>query len=278
MLDFGSGRKLERFGDVVLDRPCPAAETATVLDEEAWSTADARYERAAGESGRWVAAKALPERWDVRHHGLRFEVRPTPFGHVGLFAEQAENWTWLAQQCRRFTGSCTVLNLFAYTGGSTLAAAAAGASVVHIDSAKNVNAWARRNAEASGLSDAPLRWIAEDAAKFVAREVRRGNRYDGVILDPPSYGHGPKGERWKIDEDLPPLLIDCARLVKEDRGFVLLSSHSPRHPPKVLGSLVEETFRRSPPWRRELQSLTIDDPSGRHLASGNAVRVVGGEG
>ena len=198
LLDLGSGRKLERFGDFVLDRPSPAAEGYRPSDPRLWVTAAARYQRTTGERGRWTKRDELPDAWTITYHDTKLTIKLTPFGHVGLFAEQQENWRWIDEQCRQFKQPPRVLNLFAYTGGSTLAAAHAGAEVVHIDAAKNVVHWARQNAELSGLVNAPIRWIAEDASKFVEREVRRGNRYQGIILDPPSYGHGPKGERWKI--------------------------------------------------------------------------------
>ena len=205
-----------------------------------WTQADARFEGRDEQRGQWTDRRELPERWTVAHGPLRFELKRTEFGHLGLFPEQAENWDWIARAAVRQRGRLArmlragetpalreVLNLFAYTGGSTLAAAAAGAEVVHVDAAKNVVAWARRNAELSGLADAPIRWIAEDAMKFVKRELKRGNRYDAVILDPPSYGHGPHGEVWRLSKHLPRLLDLCAELTAGRPQFMLLTCHTP---------------------------------------------------
>src|SRR5215469_2034541 len=214
LVDFGRGRKLEQFGAYLLDRPSPAAEGQDRSDPQAWKLATARYDRTAGEHGDWrpVAADAppLPERWTARYGPISLELKPTDFGHLGVFPEQAGNWDWIAGQIARAGRRLKVLNLFGYTGASTLAAAAAGAEVVHVDAARNTVDWARRNAEQSGLAPAPIRWIHEDAVTFVRRELKRNNGYDAVILDPPSYGHGAKAQTWKIDQ-LPALLADCAR-------------------------------------------------------------------
>jgi 23S rRNA (cytosine1962-C5)-methyltransferase len=238
LLDFGQGRKLERFGRVILDRPSPAAATSRRQLDELWSSASARFlagcesHAGCGQRGTWTPAGSLPSRWTIEHPPLTFELRSTEFGHVGLFPEQSENWAWIAKQVERLRALSPgthprVLNLFAYTGGSTLAAAAAGAQVVHVDASKGTVAWARRNAALSGLVDAPIRWIVEDAPRFIAREIKRGNRYDGIVLDPPTYGHGPKGQPWQIDRDLPVLLNSCSKLLSDVNGFVLISCHSP---------------------------------------------------
>ncbi len=234
LLDFGDGRKLERFRDFLIDRPAPAAELTRRSRPHLWENATARFELAneqrGGERGRWLPVDALPERWEIAFGPLRFELKPTDFGHLGVFPEQVENWEWISDQVpsAEATGRrLKILNLFAHTGGSTLAAAQGGAEIVHVDSAKSAVAWARRNAELSALSDAPIRWIVEDAAKFVRRELTRGNRYDAVILDPPSYGHGPAGETWKLEDDLPQLLTDCAELTAGHCRFMLLTCHTP---------------------------------------------------
>jgi 23S rRNA (cytosine1962-C5)-methyltransferase len=251
LLDFGDGRRLERFGEILLDRPCPAAEPFQRADADLWTRADARFEGREEQRGKWFDRRELPERWLVAHGPLRFELKRTEFGHLGLFPEQAENWGWIAEQCRSAgvppalddAGGTPalpprVLNLFAYTGGSTLAAAAAGAEVVHVDAAKNVVAWARRNAELSGLAEAPIRWIVEDALKFAKREVKRGNRYDAVILDPPSYGHGPHGEQWRLSKHLPRLLDLCAELTAGLPRFMLLTCHTPGYDAESLGKMM----------------------------------------
>jgi 23S rRNA (cytosine1962-C5)-methyltransferase len=269
LLDFGEGRKLERFGDYVVDRPAPAADGIVRAQPEIWSQATARFEllerQRGAERGRWLPADALPQRWIVafgrpgpegapdRREApaalsgpLVFELKPTDFGHLGVFPEQATNWEWIARQVQTAATDGTrpkVLNLFAHTGGSTLAAALAGAEVVHVDSAKSAVAWARRNAELSGLADAPIRWIVEDAVRFVERELKRGNRYDGVILDPPSYGHGPAGEPWKLESDLPALMAACAELIAVTPRFLVLTCHTPGTTPLVAARLVESALK-----------------------------------
>jgi 23S rRNA (cytosine1962-C5)-methyltransferase len=296
LLDFGDGRRLERFGGVVLDRPCPAAEGVPRAMPELWRQADARFERGEEEEGRWSVAKAtLPEQWTVAHGPLRFELKRTPFGHVGLFPEQAENWEWIAGQagqadrgagCQPASASqadwqsaprpagwkpaLRVLNLFAYTGGSTLAAAA-GAEVVHVDAARNIVAWARRNAELSGLAGRPIHWIAEDAQKFVRRELRRGSRYDAVILDPPSYGHGLRGEVWRLSEHLPRLLAQCAELTAGRRRFMLLTCHTPGYEPERLREMLAAALGDSERGAIEARQMVLRTAAGRELPSGVAV-------
>lgn len=284
LLDFGAGRKLERFGDCLIDRPAPAAEDSQRANPQSWDQATARFELAGeqrgGERGRWVPADALPERWEVAFGPLRFEIKPTDFGHLGVFPEQAENWEWIAEQVQSSKAEgrrLKILNLFAHTGGSTLAAAHAGAEVVHVDSAKSAVAWARRNAELSGLADAPIRWIVEDAAKFVRRELARGNRYDAVILDPPSYGHGPAGESWKLEDDLPQLLADCAELTAGRCRFMLLTCHTPSVTPAGARDYLASVATSANPdfSRKKLiasKSLCLKRADGGLLKSGVAAR------
>lgn len=277
LLDFGAGRKLERFGSYLLDRYSPPADDARKSNAAEWKGAHARYERTQGDEGQWQPDGALPSTWTIKHgqikHGdLVFELRPTPFGHLGVFPEQAVNWEWIAKQVTRASRPLRVLNLFAYTGGSTLAAAVAGAEVVHVDAARNTVAWARRNAELSGLAELPIRWIADDAKQFAERELRRGNRYDAVILDPPSYGHGPKGETWKITRDLHSLLTTCAELTEGQRAFMLLTCHSPGfEPPEVEAMLADAVFGtcQAGATARPLTLTCIDD---RRLPSGVVAR------
>lgn len=275
LIDFGEGRKLERFGGVLVDRPCPAAEGLARSDSTGWADADARYGRAAGSEGAWHTERPIPEPWSVGHDSQRLLLKPTPFGHVGVFPEQSPHWDWIADRVRRAgrAGSAVkVLNLFAYTGGSTLAAAAAGAEVVHVDAAKNVVAWARHNAELSGLADAPIRWIVEDAATFVRREVKRKNQYDAVILDPPSYGHGPKGEAWKIETDLMTLLEGCRELTKQSRAFMLLTCHSPTFGPAELEAALAEAVFGHCGAGAAADEMTLDTADGRKLPSGVVAR------
>ena len=275
LLDFGDGRRLERFGAITLDRPCPAAESFQQAEPDAWTRADARFEGRDQERGQWTYRRELPERWTIAHGAMRLELKRTDFGHLGVFPEQAENWEWIGEQCRLSASQdneekTKILNLFAYTGGSTLAAALGGAEVVHVDAAKNILAWARRNAELSGLADAPIRWIGEDATKFVIRELKRGNRYGAVILDPPSYGHGPQGEVWRLSKHLPRLLSLCVELTAGRPQFMLLTCHTPGYDADALGVMMLEAF-----GGRGIVSggaLTLRSIAGNHLPSGVLVR------
>ena len=280
LLDFGDGRRLERFGPLLLDRPCPAAESVRPAAAGLWSAGDARFQRLHADQGRWVLRGDPPRQWTIAHGRLAFQLKRTDFGHVGLFPEQAENWSWIAEQVGRRTadgsGGVKVLNLFAYTGGSTLAAAAAGAAVTHVDAARNIVAWARRNAELSGLGEAPIRWIAEDAVKFVRREIRRGNRYDGVILDPPSYGHGAHGETWQLATDLLPLLAACAELTNPRPRFVLLTCHTPGFSPAKLRELLAAAFGSQAGTHIDAAPLALVASTGQLLPSGVAARWVDG--
>jgi 23S rRNA (cytosine1962-C5)-methyltransferase len=274
LLDFGNARRLERFGGVVLDRPCPAAEPFERATPALWPQADARFEGRDEQRGEWFDRRELPERWIVAHDSLRFELKRTEFGHLGLFPEQAENWDWIAHSLPLAQNDSghrpKVLNLFAYTGGSTLAAAAAGAEVVHVDAAKNVVAWARRNADLSGLAQAPIRWIAEDALKFAKRESKRGNRYDAVILDPPSYGHGPSGEVWQLSKHLPRLLDLCAELTAGQPRFVLLTCHTPGYDADALAELLRAALGDT--GTVSARPLSIRSAAGQALPSGMLAR------
>lgn len=282
LLAFGRGRKLEQFGPWRLDRPSPQAAGLEGCSAAAALAAHGVYEPQGRDGWQWNTDP--PDVWQVRHGSLVFELKATPTGQVGLFPEQAENWDWLAEQVRRWQANAStseptaparpqVLNLFGYTGGSTLAVAAAGAAAVHLDAAANVVAWARRNAQHSGLAEAPIRWIADDARKFVGRELRRGRRYDGVVLDPPTYGHGAGGEAWRLARDLPELLSDCRRLVP-DGGFLLLTCHTPEFPAERLARMASEAgFDDRRLTGGELAIATAD---GRRLPSGVCVRIAGG--
>jgi 23S rRNA (cytosine1962-C5)-methyltransferase len=272
LIDFGQGRKLERFGAHLIDRPSPAAQSHSMHRPDDWPLASARYDRRNEREGVWQPADQLPQQWTIRHGPICFELRPTPFGHLGVFPEQAANWDWLTRQLSTLPRPCKVLNLFAYTGGSTLAAAAAGASVVHVDSAKNVVSWARRNAELSNLTQASVRWICEDAQAFVQREVRRGNRYDAVILDPPSYGHGPKGQVWKVERHLESLLTACGTLLDDRAQLVLLTCHSLGFSQWDLQQLLARTSVPASPKRIEAGTLTLECVEGRQLSSGLVAR------
>ncbi|MCC9606007.1 class I SAM-dependent methyltransferase [Blastopirellula sp. JC732] len=270
LLDFGDGRKLERFGPFLLDRLSPSAETSRPAQRPLWREAACRYERTDGDRGVWRPADALPSTWTISHGPFSFELKPTDFGHLGIFPEQAENWDWIAKTVAT-RPSAKVLNLFAYTGGSTLAAAAAGAEVAHVDAAKNVVQWARRNAEISGLTDAPIRWIADDARKFVRREVKRGSQYDLIILDPPSYGHGVKGEVWRVDQHLPELLAEL-RTISTDDAAILLTCHSPGLGPVELRQMLERYYFERRVAGLEARPLFIPSADDRRLPSGILAR------
>ena len=272
LLDFGCGRRLELFGGIRVDRPCPAADGIGRAMSGDWDGVGARFDRTEAEKGCWCFGGERIERWNVACGPMRFELKLTEFGHLGVFPEQAENWEWLEGQVRSAAGPLRVLNLFAYTGGSTLAVAAAGAEVTHVDAARNVVAWARRNAELSGLAESPIRWISEDATKFVRRELQRGNTYDAVILDPPSYGHGPRGQVWRLEEHLAPLLSMCGKLTAGRRRFMLLTCHSPGFSPSRLKQTLAEALDDGDRGRIVAQPIVLRSACGRELPSGVGVR------
>lgn len=236
LLDAGSGNKLERWGNVTLLRPDPQA--VWPMDEGAEKAADAVYIRSQTGGGHWEYKKSLPESWKIRYGALAFIVRPTGFKHTGLFPEQAVNWDWMGNIVKKADRPLRVLNLFAYTGGATAALAAAGAEVVHVDAAKGMVNWAKENLAASNLADKPVRFIVDDAVKFVLREARRGREYDGVLMDPPSYGRGPTGEMWKIEDDLYSLVSACAGILSEDAYFFLINSYTTGLAPSVLKNVL----------------------------------------
>ncbi len=272
LVDFGEGRKLERFGECLLDRPCPAAVGEVLAKPQAWGEAAARYDGQRAADGKWLEKFAET----VVDAGFgKFGLAPLPSGQVGLFPEQFSNWEWIAEQCRRAAEPLRVLNLFAYTGGSTLAAASAGAEVTHVDSAKGMVARARANAEISGLGDRPVRWIVEDAVKFCQREVKRENAYDAVVLDPPSYGHGPKGEAWSIRRDLLPLLELCGKLTEGHRRFVLCTCHTPEIGAAELSATLSDGLFGHCGQPPRVGTLYLKTVEGRKLASGEFGRWPG---
>ena len=270
LLDAGDGRRLERFGDVVVDRPAADAEGAP-LDPGAWDRADLHYERDHG----WSAtAGDVPASWEIAEGDLRLELRPTPTGQVGLFPEQALNRAWVRDVVGSHGESVSVLNLFAYTGAMTLSAAAEGAAVTHVDGARPAIGWARRNATLSGLADRPIRWIVDDIEAFVAREGRRERRYDGVVLDPPSYGHGSGGRSWKLADRLPSLLASCALATGHRPLFVVLTAHTPGFGPDRLADELAAAFRRRAA-DVDAGELGLRARSGAHLRLGAYARIIG---
>jgi 23S rRNA (cytosine1962-C5)-methyltransferase len=221
LVDAGEGRRLERFGELLVDRPAPSAWDVR-RDAAAWASADMVFDRVHG----WrIARTAPPEGWTVGFGGLTFQLRLAESGQLGVFPEQEAHWSWLAARWTAATDG-SVLNLFGYTGGSTLALAAAGAAVAHVDASRTAVTWARRNSALSGLSDRPVRWLVDDADAFVARELRRGRQYTGIVLDPPSYGHGPGGRSWRLEQHLPSLLQNCVALTRGAPAFVMLTAHT----------------------------------------------------
>ena len=238
LIDCGGGEKLERWGKHVLVRPDPQAIWQTPRNNPLWRRPDARYARASTGGGAWEK-KDVPAQWQVRYRELTFQVKPMNFKHTGLFPEQAANWDFAMEQIRRAGRPISVLNLFAYTGGATVACAAAGASVCHVDAARGMVSWGRDNARASGLEDAPIRWIVDDCGKFVEREIRRGRRYDAVIMDPPSYGRGPSGEVWKLEDSLWPFVELVAGVLSDEPLFFLINSYTTGLAPSVLTYILE---------------------------------------
>jgi 23S rRNA (cytosine1962-C5)-methyltransferase len=241
--DSGSGRKLERFGPWVVTRPEPQCLWRPSLPPAAWDEAHAAFEAADDEeAGRWRLVAAVPPSWPMTWRDVRFQARLTAFRHLAVFPEQAANWGWLAERVRGQATSPKILNLFGYTGVASLVCAAAGAAVTHVDASRKAVGWARENAALSGLAEAPVRWICEDARKYVQREARRGARYDGVILDPPKYGRGPGGEVWRLYDDLPDLVSGCAALLADDAAFLLLNAYSERISGLALAGLLSEAL------------------------------------
>ena len=234
LVDTAAGERLERWGKVLLIRPDPQIIWETPRENAGWKKADARYLRSSSGGGHWEEWRKLPPVWQVSYGELTFRIKAMGFKHTGLFPEQAVNWDFVQKKIRTAGRPVKVLNLFGYTGAATLACAAAGAQVCHVDASKGMVAWARENAQASGLADKPVRWIVDDCLKFVLREQRRGNFYDGIIMDPPSYGRGPNGEVWKLEEQL----YECAAILSKQPLFFLLNSYTTGLSPAVMAYLL----------------------------------------
>lgn len=237
VIDTSDGEKLERWGKYILLRPDPQVLWNTPKKNPAWKKLNAHYHRSKKGGGEWEFFD-LPEQWSIHYRDLTFHLKPFSFKHTGLFPEQAVNWDWFSDLIKKAERPIKILNLFAYTGGATCAAAKAGAQVTHVDASKGMVTWAKENAQASGLSDAPIRWIVDDCVKFVEREIRRGNHYDAIIMDPPSYGRGPKGEIWKIEEKIHPFIALCGQLLSEKPLFFLVNSYTTGLAPAVLSYLI----------------------------------------
>ena len=244
LLDTASGERLERWGDIILIRPDPQIIWDTPKKHPLWKNAHARYHRSKSGGGSWEALKKLPDSWRIQYKELVFGVKTMGFKHTGVFPEQAVNWDFTMQKIERARREVNVLNLFAYTGGATLACLGAGARVCHVDASKGMVQSARENASASKLSDKPVRWIVDDCIKFVQREQRRGNRYDGIIMDPPSYGRGPGGEVWKLEEQLYSLVELCAELLSDNALFFILNSYTTGLSPSVMAYLLGAAIQK----------------------------------
>lgn len=253
LIDSGSGERLERWGNYILRRPDPQIIWPLTEETEIWKKADARYLRSRSGGGNWEYRQRIPERWKISFGDLRFFIEPTGFKHTGLFPEQAVNWSWIINKIHSESRSVNVLNLFAYTGGATVAAAYAGAEVCHVDAAKGMVAWAKENVELSGLKDRRVRFITDDVMKFVKREKRRGNAYDAIIMDPPSYGRGPNGEVWKIEDSLYDFINECVDVLSSKPVFFLINSYTTGFSPTVLGNIL---------------SLTVGKKFGGQISSG----------
>lgn len=267
LLDSGKFEKCERFGDIVMIRPEPQALWRKG-DEALWKSAHLSYKRQ-GREGEWTVNTPVPDAWNIRWENLTFRIRPTSFKHTGLFPEQASNWAWIREHVKP---GMRVLNAFGYTGAATLAAASAGAVVTHVDASKPVVTWGKENADLSGLGEQSIRWIVDDVQKFIAREVRRGNEYDAIFMDPPAFGRGPEGELWQFEDHLPALIKDCTTLLNREHGLLLVNAYSLGFPALSIENLVRSTV----PWQHDVSAveLTLKETSSRgfELPTGIAIR------
>jgi len=242
-IDTGNGEKLERWGQYILRRPDPQVIWPIRNEEGLWKKTHGHYHRSESGGGSWEFHRQLPERWTISYGKLKFYVKPMGFKHTGLFPEQAVNWDWIIRKIKSRSGPVRVLNLFAYTGGATVAAAYAGAEVCHVDAAKGMVNWAKENIHLSGLEDRTVRFIVDDVMKFVQREIRRGRKYEGIIMDPPSYGRGPKGEIWKIEDELYNLVETCIQVLSPDPLFFLINSYTTGLAPTVLTNILTMSMK-----------------------------------
>ena len=272
VLDTGDGEKLERWGEIILRRPDPQTIWPKA-NEALWRKAQAHYHRSDRGGGEWEFLAKLPDRWTVRHGNLTFYVRPTGFKHTGLFPEQAANWIWMSDLIRNSRRKdLKILNLFGYTGGATLACAEAGAHVTHVDAAKGMVLWAKENRELSGLPETSFRWIVEDALRFVQREIRRGNHYDGILMDPPSYGRGPSGEVWKLENELYGLIDTCAQVLSEEPLFFLINSYTTGFQASVLNNMLGKCVVSRFGGRADSEELCLPVTTGGVLPCGASGR------
>ena len=239
IIDMANGEKLERWGNIKLIRPDPQIIWKNKSFPNEWKNANAKYNRSNTGGGAWEYKKRLPESWQVKYKNLTFNIKPMGFKHTGLFPEQAVNWDWMINKIQQSKRNIKVLNLFAYTGGATVACLSAGASVCHVDSSKGMTTWAKENVESSGLREKPVRFIIDDVVKFVQREIRRGNKYDAIVMDPPSYGRGKNGEVWQFENNIADLVELCMQVLSDDPLFFLINSYTTGISSRVLANLLE---------------------------------------
>ena len=272
LIDASDGERLERWGDYILIRPDPQVIWHGAKTSPLWKKADASYKRSKSGGGAWQESR-VPESWTIGYRDLRFLIKPMGFKHTGIFPEQAANWDWITEKIKAADRKVKVLNLFAYTGGATVAAAAAGASVCHVDAAKGMVAQAKENARLSGLADAPIRYIVDDCKKFVEREIRRGNTYDGIIMDPPSYGRGPSGEVWKIEECVDEFVALAAKLLSDKPLFFLINSYTTGLSPLAMRYIADLRIRPLRGGRGEAEETALPvSASGTLLPAGASMR------
>ena len=257
LIDASRGERLERWGDIILIRPDPQILWDTPKRDPRWKQAHARYHRSNTGGGQWERYRPIPDSWQIAYGDLLFALKPMGFKHTGLFPEQAVNWDLMASLIKKENRPVRVLNLFGYTGAATLACVAAGAHVTHVDASKGMVAWGKENAVASGLADRPMRWLVDDCGKFVQRELRRGNTYDGILMDPPSYGRGPGGEVWKLEEQIYPLVAECVKLLSDDPLFFLINSYTTGLAPSVLGYMMDTLITTKHGGHTECQELGL---------------------
>lgn len=274
LIDASGGERLERWGDITLIRPDPQIIWENPSPAPEWKTAHAKYNRSSSGGGSWDYRKRFSESWTIKYKDLTFMVKPTGFKHTGLFPEQAVNWDYCDKLIRSADREISVLNLFAYTGGATLACANAGAKVCHLDAVKGMVDWGKENARLSGLSDKPIRWITDDAMKFLGREIRRGNKYDGIILDPPSYGRGTNGEMWKLEDCIYELMQRCTEVLSEKPLFLLLNSYTTGLSPSVMAYLLYMTVGKKYKIKVEAEEIALPvDRTGLAIPCGNTAIV-----
>lgn len=269
LLDCGHGERLERWGDIILIRPDPQAIFDVEKKDSRWKSAHARYIRSKSGGGHWERYRDVPDVWSIKYRELTFNLKPMGFKHTGLFPEQAVNWNLMSEIIEKSDKQMNVLNLFGYTGAASLACAKAGAKVTHVDASKGMVQWGKDNAVSSELRDCPIRWLVDDCVKFVEREIRRGNKYDGIVMDPPSYGRGPGGEVWQLEEKIFPLVSRCCEILSDDARFFLINSYTSGISPSVMEYILGVTVKN------KLGGVLSSDEIGLHVSSTGLVLPCG---